>query len=87
MIELEGVSYRYPESVSALTEVSLEVAEKEKVVLLGANGCGKTTLLRILNGLIFPQDGVYRYGSEPVTESRLKDRSWSRRFRSEVVLL
>jgi cobalt/nickel transport system ATP-binding protein len=87
MIELEGVSYRYPESASALKEVSFEVAEKEKVVLLGANGCGKTTLLRILNGLIFPQEGVYRYGSEPVTEGRLKDRSWSRRFRREVVLL
>ena len=51
------------------------------MVLLGANGCGKTTLLQILNGLIFPQEGAYRYGSEPVTEARLKDRSWSRRFR------
>jgi len=87
MIELEGVSYRYPESEPVLKEVSFTVAEKEKVVLLGANGSGKTTLLRILNGLIFPHQGSYRYGSEPVTEGRLKDRSWSRRFRREVVLL
>ena len=87
MIELEGVSYRYPESEPVLKEVSFSVADKEKVVLLGANGSGKTTLLRILNGLVFPEGGSYRYGSEPVTETRLRDRSWSRRFRREVVLL
>jgi len=87
MIELEGVSYRYPESEPVLKEISFSVADKEKVVLLGANGSGKTTLLRILNGLVFPEGGSYRYGSEPVTEARLRDRSWSRRFRREVVLL
>jgi cobalt/nickel transport system ATP-binding protein len=87
MIELERVSYRYPESEPALKQVSLSVEKDEKVVLLGTNGSGKTTLLRILNGLIFPQEGAYRYGSEPVTKARLRDRSWSRRFRREVVLL
>lgn len=87
MIELERVSYRYPESQPALKEVSFAVADKQKVVLLGANGSGKTTLLRILNGLIFPHEGAYRYRSEPVTEARLRDRGWSRRFRREVVLL
>ncbi len=87
MIELERVSYHYPESEPALKEVSFSVAQNEHVVLLGANGCGKTTLLRILNGLIFPQQGAYRYESEPVTPRRLRDKSWSRRFRSEVVLL
>ena len=87
MIELEHVSYRYPEGEPALKDVSLAVEEREKVVLLGSNGSGKTTLLRILNGLIFPQQGTYRRGSEAVTERRLKDRSWSRRFRREVVLL
>ena len=87
MIELERVSYRYPEGEQALEEISLSVADGEKVVLLGANGSGKTTLLRILNGLIFPQEGAYRYASESVTRSRMRDRSWSRRFRREVVLL
>ena len=87
MIELKGMSFRYPDSEPVLKEISFDVAEKEKVVLLGANGCGKTTLLRILDGLIFPQDGSYRYGSESLTEARLRDRSWSRRFRREVVLL
>ena len=87
MIELKGVSHCYPESQLALKEVSFDIADQEKVVLLGSNGSGKTTLLRILNGLIFPDQGTYRYRSEPVTERGLKDRSWSRRFRREVVLL
>jgi cobalt/nickel transport system ATP-binding protein len=87
MIELDRVSYRYPESQPALKEVSFAVADAERVVLLGANGSGKTTLLRILNGLVFPQEGEYRYRSEPVTERRLRDRSFGRRFRREVVLL
>jgi cobalt/nickel transport system ATP-binding protein len=87
MIELERVSFRYPEREPVLKEISLQIADEEKVVLLGSNGCGKTTLLKILNGLIFPEEGAYRYGSEPVTRGRLKDRAWSRRFRKEVVLL
>lgn len=87
MIELERVSFRYPEGEPALDHITLHIVEKEKVVLLGSNGCGKTTLLKILNGLIFPQEGAYRYDSEPVSKGRLKDRVWSRRFRKEVVLL
>jgi cobalt/nickel transport system ATP-binding protein len=87
MIELERVSFRYPESEPVLKDISLQVAEGEKVVLLGTNGCGKTTLLKILNGLVFPQEGAYRYDSEMVNKGRLRDRAWSRRFRREVVLL
>jgi cobalt/nickel transport system ATP-binding protein len=59
----------------------------EKAVLLGANGCGKTTLLKILNGLIFPSAGEYRYKGTPVTGESLKDGSFHRAFRKEVVLL
>ncbi len=87
MIEVEGVSYRYPESEPTLVDVSFGVREYEKVVLLGANGCGKSTLLRILNGLIFPDRGAVRYRGTQVTKRQMKDRAWSRQFRKEVVLL
>jgi len=87
MIEVERVTYRYGENVSALEDVTFTVPEKEKVVLLGANGCGKTTLLRILNGLVFPVEGVCRYRGQPVTRRRMRDKVWSRGFRKEVVLL
>lgn len=86
MIELQGVSHRYDGS-AALVEVSLNVAAGEKVVLLGANGTGKSTLLKILDGLIAPESGTYRYRGEVVDPARLRDRDRNRRFRREVVLL
>lgn len=86
MIELEGVGHRYDGS-AALVEVSLNVAAGEKVVLLGANGTGKSTLLRILDGLITPMSGTYRYQGERVDPRRLRDRDLNRRFRREVALL
>jgi cobalt/nickel transport system ATP-binding protein len=87
MIEVERVSFSYPDAEPVLRDVSFAVREREKVVLLGANGSGKTTLLQILDGLIPPRGGVYRYRGEQVTERRLKNKDWGRRFRKEVVLL
>jgi cobalt/nickel transport system ATP-binding protein len=84
---VDHISYRYPEGEPVLRNISFTIGEKEKVVLLGANGSGKTTLLQILDGLIFPQGGSCRYRGDPVSERRLRDKSWSRRFRKEVVLL
>jgi cobalt/nickel transport system ATP-binding protein len=87
MLDVERISFRYPETEPVLKDVSFGVGKGEKVVLMGANGCGKTTLLQILNGLIFPQEGSLRYEGLPVTDRRLRDRSFGRRFRKEVVLL
>jgi cobalt/nickel transport system ATP-binding protein len=63
------------------------VERGEKVVLLGANGCGKTTLLRILNGLIVPTAGRVEYDGVEVTRHSLERPPLSERFRREVVLL
>ena len=87
MIELSDIRYAWPDAPPVLDGVSLSVREGEKLVLLGANGSGKSTLLKLLNGLVQPQSGAYRYGGEEVTPTRLKGGAWTRRFRSEVVLL
>lgn len=71
----------------ALREVSLAVQPGERVVVLGVNGCGKTTLLKLLDGLLFPSRGRVRYRGEPLDERALGDAAFRRRFRGEVALL
>ena len=62
--------------VTALHEVSLDIAESEFVAVVGDSGSGKTTLLRLANRLIDPDDGVIAIhghdisGSDPITLRR-----------------
>lgn len=58
MISFKNVHYRYePEGIEALRGVSLEIKDHEHVVLIGPNGCGKTTLIQHLNALLLPKVG------------------------------
>jgi len=52
---------------SALSNINLEVEEKEFICILGPSGCGKTTLLRIIIGLEPSTSGNVLIGGEPVT--------------------
>ena len=57
-IRFEDVTFRYRGATSdALRGVTLEVAHGERVALVGANGCGKTTLLALVPRLFAPQSG------------------------------
>ena len=46
---------------AVFSDLSIRVDAGERVVLLGVNGCGKTTLLRALDGLVFASRGEVRY--------------------------
>ena len=62
---LENVSYRYPgREEYALTSISLEVVRGEYLAIIGPSGGGKTTLLRILVGLLRPQSGRREAGAD-----------------------
>lgn len=52
MITMEHVSFGYGESQETLSQVSMAVAPGECVLLCGASGCGKTTVTKLINGLI-----------------------------------
>ena len=61
-VELRGVSFRYggPESVNILKDINLEIAPGRTVAIVGRSGCGKTTLIKLLAGLIEPTEGTIR---------------------------
>lgn len=53
MIQIENVSFQYNNSEKgALKDISISVDKGECVLLCGASGCGKTTITRLINGLI-----------------------------------
>jgi ATPase subunit of ABC transporter with duplicated ATPase domains len=56
-IDVSGVGYRLPDGRPLLTDVNFRVGDGANVALVGANGCGKTTLLRIIAGDISAATG------------------------------
>ena len=68
-LELRKVSFRYSESEPwLLYNMDLCIQAGEHVAITGASGCGKTTLLKILLGLLTPTHGTVLYGGVPVNQ-------------------
>ncbi len=85
--EMSVMRYTYPDGVPGVRIDKLEIASGACTILLGPNGSGKSTLLKILDGLVSPQEGELRAFGEAVTESRLNDTEFQKRFRSRVGLI
>ncbi|HEX9022645.1 MAG TPA: ABC transporter ATP-binding protein [Geobacteraceae bacterium] len=84
IFSLKDVKYSYLKRFPALDGIDLEIRAGESVVFLGANGCGKSTMLKLLNGLIFPASGEIRAFGELLDEARLEKSDFRRFFRSRV---
>lgn len=59
------------EKTEVLKNISLRITENESVCIMGRSGCGKTTLLRILGGLLAPTAGTVYYRGEKISDYRL----------------
>jgi energy-coupling factor transport system ATP-binding protein len=74
MIEFRNVSFRYgDEQPWVLKNVSFEIYEKEWIAIIGHNGSGKSTIAKLLNGLLFPQKGEILIGGVQVNEKTIWD--------------
>ncbi len=62
ILELDHVSFAYPNGCRAVEGVSLTVNAGEKIAIIGENGAGKTTAAKLMNGLLRPTEGEVRVG-------------------------
>jgi branched-chain amino acid transport system ATP-binding protein len=69
LLELQDV-HTYYGSIHALKGVTIDVREGEVVTLIGANGAGKSTTLRSINGINHPREGRIRFGGSDITDRR-----------------
>lgn len=70
ILELENVSFLYPDGSVGLDNCSLPIVRGSRTVLLGANGAGKTTLFMQLNGIMRPEAGKVYYDNVQLDYSR-----------------
>ncbi len=73
-VTLDKITKVYPNGFQAVTELSLELADGEFLVLVGPSGCGKTTALRMIAGLEELSSGRLFVGDRQVNDVQPKDR-------------
>ena len=73
VIELRGITKRFGASVIANNKVSMDVKQGEILSVLGENGCGKTTLMNMLAGIYYPDEGQIIINGEEASIRSPKD--------------
>ncbi|EDO0878770.1 energy-coupling factor ABC transporter ATP-binding protein [Listeria monocytogenes] len=73
-VRLEHVFYKYEDTEKyAVKDVSISAQKEEWVALVGHNGSGKSTIAKLLNGLLFPEDGLIKIGHFVLSEKNIWD--------------
>jgi len=65
-IEFRAVSKRFPDGTLAVEDFNLTIASRSITVLVGSSGCGKTTLLRMINRMVDPSSGSVLIDDEDI---------------------
>jgi multiple sugar transport system ATP-binding protein len=73
-VSLEHVSKTYPNGANAVSDLNLEIADGEFMVLVGPSGCGKTTALRMVAGLEEITEGTIRFNDRVVNDLSPRER-------------
>ncbi|AJM77837.1 ABC transporter ATP-binding protein [Rathayibacter toxicus] len=67
MIVFRGVSKQYPDGTRAVDDFSLVLPSRQTTVFVGSSGCGKTTILRMINRMVEPSSGVIEIDGEDIS--------------------
>jgi multiple sugar transport system ATP-binding protein len=81
-IVLDKVTKRYADGALAVSDVDIEIADGEFIILVGPSGCGKSTTLNMIAGLEDISGGELRIGGERMNERAPKDRDIAMVFQS-----
>jgi multiple sugar transport system ATP-binding protein len=81
-VTFDGVGKVYPDGTRAVSDMDLDIADGEFMVLVGPSGCGKTTALRMVAGLEDISEGVVRIGERVVNHVPPRDRDIAMVFQS-----
>jgi len=87
VFSLQKVLYAYANGGTVLRDVTLDFHSGERTVILGANGTGKSTLLSLLDGLVFPRSGSVSAFGRKLSEETFEDRPFSMDFRKRVAFV
>ena len=82
-MEVRDLSFAYG-SNQILKDISLMIKEGKITTIMGANGCGKSTLIKLLNGIIFPSEGKYFYQGHEINEKALKNSQFAKWFHQQM---
>ncbi len=87
LFSLQSVAYSYGGGGEVLRDVTIDFHQGERSVILGANGTGKSTLLSLLDGLIFPTSGAISAFGRTLSEKALEEESFASDFRKKVAFV
>lgn len=73
VIEAQNVDYKYPDGYRAIKNISLYVKEGEKLGIIGANGAGKSTMLKLLTGILSAESGKIIINDILINKKNLKE--------------
>jgi osmoprotectant transport system ATP-binding protein len=69
VIEFKSVSKLYPDGTHAVDDFSVVIPSRKTTVLVGSSGCGKTTLLRMINRMVEPTSGTIEIDSHDIAQT------------------
>lgn len=84
---LRNILYSYSNGATVLNDLTLDFQPGERTVILGANGTGKSTLLSMLDGLVFPKSGSIHAFGRALSEDAFEDQVYSMEFRKRVAFV
>jgi len=64
-LKLDGIQAGY-NGMPVLFDINVQINEGEMVAVLGANGAGKSTILRVITGLLHPTAGAVKFREDPI---------------------